>query len=81
MGSAMPIPYCSVHKRLFHQQRNAWINRSQAYIDMLKRVCDILDAAEIDCSDYKVIETTCDQCVEIARQILHEQWEKRDPPQ
>jgi bacterioferritin-associated ferredoxin len=48
---------------------------------MLKRVCDIFDAAEIDCSDYKVIETTCDQCVEIARQILHEQLEKRDPPQ
>jgi uncharacterized cysteine cluster protein YcgN (CxxCxxCC family) len=48
---------------------------------MIERVCDILDAAEIDCADYKVIETTCDQCVEITRQILHEQLEKREPPQ
>ena len=75
----MFISYCSVHKRLFHPQRNAWIDRSPAYINMIKRVCDILNSAEMDCSDYKVVETACDRCVEIARQILHEQLEKLAP--
>jgi hypothetical protein len=77
----MPIPYCSVHTRLLHHQRNAWVHRSQAYIDMLTRVCAILDAAELDCADYTVIETPCDQCVESARQRRHEPLEQHDAPQ
>jgi hypothetical protein len=76
IGSYMSIPYCSVHERLFVQQKNAWMNWSQDYVSMVKHICDTFDSANILFSDYAVIESPCDLCIEIARQILHEQWEK-----
>jgi hypothetical protein len=81
IGSDMPIPYCSVHERLFVRQKNAWMNWSQDYVSMVKHICDTFDSANILFSDYKVIESPCDLCIEIARQLLHEQWEKLGPRQ
>ena len=81
MDSDMPIPYCSVHERLFDPKRNAWVNGSQGSVTMIQHLSDIFDSAMIACSDYEVIETACDRCIEVARQILHEQLEKLDPLQ
>jgi hypothetical protein len=75
IGSYMSIPYCSVHERLFVQQKNAWINWSQDYVSMVKHICDTFDSANILFADYKIRESPCDLCLEIARQLLHEQWE------
>jgi len=77
----MPIPYCSVHDRLFVQQKNIWVNWSQDYVSMANHICDTLDSANTLFSDYEVIESPCDLCIEIARQILHEQWDKLGSPQ
>jgi len=76
IGSDMSIPYCSVHERLFVRQKDAWMHWSQDYVSMVKHICDTFDSANISFSDYEVIESPCDLCIEIARQILHEQWEK-----
>ena len=76
----MPLRYCSVHARLFHPERQAWVNRSQDYINMIKRVGALLASAEIDCADYIVIETACDRCIERARQGCHGPGEQLDPP-
>jgi len=79
MDSGMPIPYCSIHERLFDPIKNTWINWSQDCAIQVQHLCDILDSATIAYFDYKVIETACDRCVEIARQILHEQLEQLGP--
>ena len=76
----MSIPYCSIHDRLFVQQKNVWINWSQDYDSMANHICDTLDSSNTLCSDYEVIESSCDLCIEIARQILREQWEKLGSP-
>ena len=81
IGSDMAIPYCSVHERLFVQQKNAWMHWSQDYVSMVKHICDTFDSANILFSDYEVIESPCDLCIEIARQILLEQWEQLSPRQ
>ena len=75
----MPIPYCSVHERLFVRQNNIWTNWSHGYMSIVKHICDTLDSANILLSDYEVIESPCDQCIEIARQILHKQLAKLYP--
>ena len=48
---------------------------------MVEHLCDTLDSTMIGYSDYKVIETACDRCVEVARQILYAQLEKIGTPQ
>ena len=55
--------------------RNAWINWSRMYVDMVQHLCDMLDAEHIEYADYKVIQTFCDCCTNIARQAVHEQIE------
>jgi hypothetical protein len=77
----MPIPYCSVHDRLFVQQKNIWTNWSQDCIAVVEHLCDTLDSTMIGYADYKVIEAACDRCVEVARQILYAQLEKFGTPQ
>jgi hypothetical protein len=42
---------------------------------MVKHICDTFDSANVLFSDYTIRESPCDLCLEIARQILHEQWE------
>jgi hypothetical protein len=76
----MPIPYCSVHERLFDQKQHTWVNWSQTYVDMVTHLCDILDTANIDSSDYKVVPTACDRCKNIARQAIYEPIEPFEPP-
>ena len=71
----MPISYCPCHERLFDPQRNAWINWSRMYVDMVQHLCDMLAAEHIECSDYKVIQTFCDCCTNIAQQAVYEQIE------
>jgi hypothetical protein len=68
----MPIPYCTVHERLFDAQCGAWLTWSQAYVTMVQHLCDILDSAHIDSSHYKVTQTACDRCTTIARQAVDE---------
>jgi len=75
----MPIPYCSVHDRLFVQQKNVWINGSQDCVTSVNHIYDTLDSATIVFSDYGVIESPCDLCIEIARQALRKQLEHLDP--
>jgi hypothetical protein len=43
---------------------------------MVERICDTLDSSNSMFPDYEVIESPCDLCIEIARQILHQQWEE-----
>jgi hypothetical protein len=71
----MSIAYCPCHERLFDPKRNAWINWSRMYIDMVEHLCDMLDAEHIECSEYKVIQTFCDCCTNVARQAVYEQIE------
>jgi hypothetical protein len=66
----MPIPYCTVHERLFDPRGKAWMTWSQDYVTMVQHVCGILDSAHIDASDYKVINAACDQCQEVIRKEL-----------
>jgi hypothetical protein len=80
MESRMPIPYCTVHERLFVQHNHTWITWSQGYVSMVKQICDTLDAAPILFADSTVIESPCDQCIEGTRQQLHESWEQLGPP-
>jgi hypothetical protein len=45
----------------------------------IKALYEFFHAANIDIPTCKIIETGCDRCVEIARQILREEFEKLDP--
>jgi hypothetical protein len=63
----MPIPYCTMHERLFDPQHRTWITWSKDYVTMVQHVCDILDSAHLDTSGYKVVTAACDQC-----QVVHE---------
>ena len=47
----------------------------------IKALYEFFHAANIDAPTYKIIETGCDRCAEIARQILREEFEKLDPGQ
>jgi len=75
----MLIPHCSVHDRLFVQQKNVWINWSQNDVPRVKHICDPLDSAPIVFSNAEVIESPCDLCIEIARQALQKQLAKLAP--
>jgi hypothetical protein len=68
----MSIPYCYLHERLFDSQRQAWSTWSRMYVDMVQRLCDMLEAEHIACTDHKVTPTSCDHCSQIARQAVEE---------
>jgi hypothetical protein len=72
----MSLLYCSLHERLFVQQRNTWATWPLEAIRLLQHLHDILTIANIECADYEVINIACDQCKEITRQILYDQFEK-----
>lgn len=74
----MLLPYCSVHERVFDLTRHMWVNWSQDDMTTVQPHCDILDSTASVDADAHVIETACDQCIEIARQLLHAQWERLD---
>jgi uncharacterized cysteine cluster protein YcgN (CxxCxxCC family) len=81
MVSGMAIPYCDVHERLFDPQRHAWIQWSRMYVEMVQRLCAMLDAEHIACGDYKVTPTACDRCTTIARQAVDEHIDPCDQSQ
>ena len=81
MESGMSIPYCYLHERLFDPQRQAWSTWSRMYVDMVQRLCDMLEAEHIACADHKVTPTACDRCTQIARQAVDEPREPCTPPQ
>jgi hypothetical protein len=81
MESDMSIPYCDVHERLFDSQHHAWITWSRMYVEMVQRLCDMLDAESIACADYKVTQSTCDLCKNIAQQAVDEHIEPCVHPQ
>ena len=68
----MPLLYCNVHERASVQEHNNWTNLTRDNIHPLKRLYEMLHSADIEASDYKVIETPCDQCEEITRQNLRD---------
>jgi hypothetical protein len=74
----MLLPYCSVHERVFDPTHHIWVNWFQDEVHSVQHRCDILDSTASVDADFHVIETACDQCLEIARQILHTQWERLD---
>jgi hypothetical protein len=47
-------------------------------ISTIRHFYDLLDAAAISCADYQVIETACDQCIAMARHVLHAQLDQRE---
>ena len=68
----MPLLYCNVHERVFVQEHNHWTNLALDKIHPLKRLYELLQSADIEASDYQVVETPCDQCEEITRQNLRD---------
>jgi hypothetical protein len=68
----MPIPYCSVHERLFDATCGAWLTWSHDYVTMVQHLGDLLDSAHIDSSHYTVTQTACDLCTTSARQAVDE---------
>jgi hypothetical protein len=74
----MLLSYCSIHERVFDPQRHVWTHWSQDCVTPVQHRCDILDSTTSADTDSYLIEAACDQCVEVARQILHAQWERRD---
>ena len=63
----MSLLYCHVHARAFVRKHNHWTSFSLDNIHPLKRLYDMLHSADIETSDYQVIETPCDQCEERTR--------------
>ena len=65
----MLIYYCSQHERLLDRQRSAWIDFS---LEKMKKIKDLYDfffpSANPKFSDYRIIETRCDECAQIGRQ-------------
>ncbi len=68
----MPLLYCHVHARAFVQDHHHWTYLAHDTIHPLKRLYEMLHAADIETSDYQVIETPCDQCEESTRQHLRD---------
>jgi len=59
---------------------NGWAS-PQKKMTGIKALYEFFHAANIDTPTYKIIETGCDRCAEIAHQILREEFEKLDPGQ
>ena len=62
----MPISYCSVHERAFDERSKQWINFPRGDLTPLERFYAWLHDADIEASEYEVIETRCDLCEQTA---------------
>ena len=80
LEAGMSLPYCDVHERLLHPQRQTWITWSRMYVEMVQSLCDMLDAEQIACADYRVTQTACDRCTTIARQAVDAHIDPCDHP-
>ena len=70
----MSLLYCSAHERAFVQEHNHWTNLSLDHIHPLKRLYEMLQSADIEASDYQIVETPCDQCEAITHQHLPDHY-------
>ncbi len=60
----MSIYYCSLHTRPLSGQYKEWIDSSLEQIKIIKGLYKISHSANIETSEYKIIETSCGQCKE-----------------
>jgi hypothetical protein len=60
----MPIHYCSLHARPLSGQYKEWIDSSLEQLKIIKGLYKIFHSANIETSEYKIIETSCGQCKE-----------------
>ena len=59
----MLIYYCSQHERLLSRQDNAWVDFSLEKIQRIKNLYEFFfPSTNPAFSDYRVIETHCDEC-------------------
>jgi hypothetical protein len=66
----MPLQYCSLHARLFSWKSHAWKDFSLTKINQIRGFDQLLRSAKPDSTDLRVIESACDQCAEVIRQVL-----------
>ena len=74
-----PTYYCSKHERLLGWKYKEWIDFSLATITRIKALYEFFQSAHMEPHFYEVMETRCDKCAELDRQILCEEVEKLDP--
>ena len=60
----MSIHYGSLHTRPLSGQYKEWIDSSLEQIKTIKGLYKIFHSANIEASEYKIIEISCDQCKE-----------------
>ena len=65
----MLLEYCSLHARLFSWKNHAWKDFSLAKINQIREFGQFLLSAKPDSTDLQVIESPCDRCAEVIRQI------------
>ena len=74
-----PTYYCSKHERLLGWKYKEWIDFSLETITRIKALYEFFLSAHMETHFYEVIETRCDKCEELDRQILCEEFEKLAP--
>jgi hypothetical protein len=77
----MPIRYCSQHARFLGGKYCEWMDSPVEKMQAIKALYGFFHAAHIEASAYRVIETGCDRCQEVAGQKLREELKKTDPAQ
>ena len=76
----MLLSYCSLHRRLFVQHQQTWMNYSPKKVHRLIELFDLLCTANVNSPKLAIAETACDQCEEAILQILRVQRAQLDPP-
>jgi hypothetical protein len=66
----MLLQYCSLHARLFSWKDHTWKDFSRAKINQIRGYSQLLRSAKPDSTDLQVIESPCDRCAEVIKQIL-----------
>ncbi len=74
-----PTYYCSKHERLLGWKYKEWIDFSLETITRIKALYEFFQSAHMETHFYEVIETRCDKCEALDRQILCEEFAKLDP--
>ena len=66
----MPLQYCSLHARLFSWKHHVGKDFSLAKVNQIREFDQLLRSTKPDSTDLQVIESACDQCAEVIRQIV-----------
>jgi hypothetical protein len=75
----MPVRYCSQHTRLLGGKYNEWVDFPLEKMQAIKVLYGFFRVEHIETSAYRVIESACDRCEEIAVQQLRKELKKIDP--